>query len=75
MNYTRTKPATMKRKSEQPFQPVTLASETSGFSQYQLRKGIKDGWVPHVRSGNKYLVNVPALMEQMNRQSETTMTR
>lgn len=64
----------MMRKSDQPYQPIFLASETTGISQYYLRKGIKNGTIPFVRTGNKYLINVPALLEQMNRQSEAAMT-
>ena len=60
----------MNRTNDQPYQTIPAASKITGFSQYFLRNGIKDGSIPHVKCGVKFLVNVPLLMEQMNRQSE-----
>lgn len=51
------------------FQTITEAARTTGLSQYFLRRGTKDGSVPHTKSGNRVLVNVPLLIEQMDRQS------
>lgn len=48
-----------------PFQKITEASRTTGLSQYYLRKGCKDGTIPHVKSGTVYLVNVPALLKML----------
>lgn len=48
-----------------PFQKIAQASRTTGLSQYFLRSGCKDGTVPHIKSGTNYLVNVPALLEQL----------
>ncbi len=50
-----------------PYQKFAQASKTTGLSQYFLRKGCKDGSIPHIRSGTTYYVNVPALLEQFNR--------
>jgi len=52
-----------------PFQPIKQASYLSGMSQYFIRKGILDGKIAHVKSGNKYLVNVPKLLEELNSNS------
>ena len=35
--------------------------------QYYLRQGCKNGTVPHIKSGGVYYVNVPALMEELDR--------
>lgn len=48
-----------------PFQKIPQAAETTGLSQYFLRRGCKDGSIPHVKSGPVYLVNVPALLRQL----------
>lgn len=48
-----------------PFQKIPEACKTTGLSQYFLRKGCKDGSVPHIKSGPTYYVNVPALLEQL----------
>lgn len=51
------------------FQTISEAAQTTGLSQYFLRRGAKDGSVPHTKSGNRILINVPLLIEQMDRQS------
>ena len=48
-----------------PFQKIPDACKTTGLSQYFLRKGCKDGSVPHIKSGPTYYINVPALLEQL----------
>lgn len=48
-----------------PFQKIQEACKTTGLSQYYLRKGCKDGSIPHVRSGQTYYVNVPELLEKL----------
>ncbi len=53
------------QRSDQPFQRVPQASTTTGLSQHYLREGIRNGTIPHIRSGNTPLVNVPALLRQL----------
>ena len=48
-----------------PFQTIAEASVTTGLSQFFLRKGCKDGTVPHVMSGSTYMINVPALLRKL----------
>lgn len=50
-----------------PFQKITEACKNTGLSQYYLRQGCKNGTVPHIKSGGVYYVNVPALMEELDR--------
>ena len=52
--------------SNTPFQTIEQAARTTGLSKYYLRKGCKDGTVPHVKTGTKYLVNVPKLLRQLD---------
>ena len=40
----------------QPFQKITDAVKTTGLSAYFLRKGCRDGSVPHIKSGSVYFV-------------------
>lgn len=51
------------------FQTIAETSRTTGLSQYYIRCGCRGGTVPHIKSGSKFMVNVPLLIEQMNRQS------
>ena len=52
-----------------PYKSIKNAAAATGCSQYFIRNGIKNGTVPHIRSGNKYLINVPLWIEQLNEQS------
>lgn len=48
----------------QPFQKIKDAATTTGLSQHFLRDGCKDGSIKHIKSGNTYYINIPALYEQ-----------
>lgn len=48
-----------------PFQKIPEACKTTGLSQYYLRKGCKDGTIPHIKSGPTYYINVPELMKKL----------
>lgn len=48
-----------------PFQRIAQACKTTGLSQYYLRQGCKAGTIPHVKSGDTYYVNIPALLRQL----------
>lgn len=52
-----------------PFLGIRDASRVTGLSQHYLREGCKSGGVPHIKSGNVYLINVPMLLKQLDRQS------
>ena len=54
-----------------PFMTLKEACSYTGLSIGWLRRGCKDGSVPHIviGSGAKYLVNMPMLLEQLNRDS------
>ena len=52
--------------SNQPFQRIAQACMTTGLSQHFLREGCKDGTVPHIRCGQTYLVNIPALLRVLD---------
>lgn len=54
----------------EPYQKILDACRTTGLSQYYLRKGCRDGRVPHIRSGKTYYVNVPALLDKLATQMD-----
>lgn len=56
-------------KIETPFMKIRDAATVTGLSQFFLRNGCKDGSVPHVKSGNSYYINVPALLDKLNREA------
>ena len=47
------------------FQKIPEACKSTGLSQYFLRKGCKEGTIPHVKSGKVYMINVPLLLQQL----------
>ena len=53
-----------------PFQGIRETANTTGFSQFSIRQGVKAGTIPHIRSGKKILVNVPAFLNLMDEQSK-----
>lgn len=59
----------MRKRTEQtnlqaPFLKIDDASYVTGFSKNALRKGCREGTVPHTLVGNVYMINVPALLKQ-----------
>lgn len=48
-----------------PFQKIPEAARSTGLSTYFLRRGVRDGSVPHILSGTTYYINVPRLLEQL----------
>ncbi len=52
-----------------PFMTIREACDFTGLSQFYLRTGAKNGTIPHIRCGQKILINVPLLLEQLNAQS------
>lgn len=52
-----------------PFMKIKDACTYTGLSQFYLRNGCKDGSIPHIRSGQTYFVNIPALLRQLGADS------
>ena len=55
--------------SKTPFMGIKEACDFTGLSQFYLRQGCKAGTIPHIRCGQKILVNIPLLIQQLNEQS------
>ena len=52
-----------------PFQRIPDACRITGLSQTYLRAGCRAGTIPHTKTGNVYLVNVPGLLRQLDAES------
>ena len=48
-----------------PFCSISEAAQRSGWSAYAVRLGCRDGSIPTVRAGEKYLVNYAVWMESL----------
>ena len=47
------------------YQSIKDTVKTTGLSDFFLRKLLKAGQLPHIKSGNNVFVNVPRLIEQL----------
>ena len=57
------------------FYPINAASELTGLSRFFLRSGCRNGTIPHIMCGNKYLIDVPSLLEKRRADVLTDNTR
>lgn len=51
------------------FRTIRQTAATGLISEYYLRRLVAEGKCPGLKSGTRFLVNVPALMEQLDKQS------
>ena len=49
-----------------PFMTINQAAEASGLSVFYIRRGVKNGFVPCVKCGKKYLINYQMFIEKLN---------
>lgn len=61
--------------TEQTFVGIKEAATRTGLSMYYLRNGCRAGTLPYIMCGNRYKLNLPALMEQMERESAAQTAR
>lgn len=47
------------------FLRIQDAVTVTGLSSCYLRKGVKEGTIPHTKSGRTYYINMPAFRKQM----------
>ncbi len=48
------------------FMSVRETARVTGLGESYIRKALKEGKVPHVKTGVKVLVNVPLYMEELD---------
>ena len=48
-----------------PFMKISDACKATGLSKFYLRKGCKENTIPHIKSGDTYYINIPALLKQL----------
>jgi len=54
------------------YQPIKDTVKITGLSEFYLRKQLKAGVLPHIKSGTKVLINVPKLLAQLEKESTDT---
>lgn len=54
----------MKAIEMKPFMKIDEACQVTGLSRFYLRRSVREGTIPHIKSGTVYYINMAALMEQ-----------
>lgn len=52
-----------------PYVTINEAARATGVSSIYIRNGCRDGSIAHIKSGRKYLVNMPRLLEKLDEDS------
>jgi hypothetical protein len=52
------------------YQSIKDTIKVSGLSEFYLRKLLKAGKLPHIKSGNKVFINIPSLLKQLENGGE-----
>ena len=52
------------------YRPIPATAKYTGLAECFIRKGVKDGTIPAIKVGKKYMVNVPLLLENLNAEIE-----
>lgn len=64
----------MSHNAEYPmFQPIKAAAKITGLSEYSLRQRLKSGEIPHIKSGSKYLIDMPKLLAQLDAMTDKSL--
>ena len=62
--------------SNAPFQTIDATSRITGLSRDYIRRGVKEGRVPHIRGGSgnsAYMVNVPLFLKQLEAEASANL--
>lgn len=51
------------------FLTIEETAEQTGLSVYYLRQGIRNGYIPHIKCGNKSMINYAKLIEFLDSES------
>ena len=51
---------------------ITKVAEITGRSKYSIRRDIHDGKIAYVRSGQRLLVHIPLLLDQIDKEARGT---
>lgn len=57
------------------FLKIKDACVVTGLSMYYLRKGCKDGSIPHLKSGETYYIDMQAFRDHLREMSKTQIAQ
>ena len=55
--------------SDKRFMSIDETAMETGLSTYFIRQGVREGWIPHIKCGNKRMVNLPKFLEIIDEMS------
>ncbi len=55
---------------EKHYTTIKETAEITGLSQWYIRERIKAGEIYYLQSGNKYMINLPRLLAQLDSESK-----
>lgn len=53
-----------------PLQSIDNTARLTGASRFFIRNGCRNGSIPCIKSGSKYMVNLPLFLEMLDRLSK-----
>lgn len=56
-------------KTDVPYATIEQTSALTGLSRHYLRHGCKTNTIPHIMCGTKYMICIPALMAQLEKEA------
>lgn len=65
----------LENKQIAPLQTIENTARLTGASRYFIRNGCRDGTIPCIKSGTKYMVNLPLFLEMLDRMSKEGETK
>lgn len=57
------------------FLPIKEAVKVTGLSEYYFRQNLKAGTIPHLRQGNKILINMPQLLARLDKMTNNSLVK
>ena len=54
----------------QPYQSIRAASVVVNLSQSALRRGCRNGTIPHIRHNNRIYIDIPALLDKLDAEQQ-----
>lgn len=55
-----------------PFDTINALARVTGLSTFMLRQWVREGRLPYVRSGKKYLINTVKALKMLDEDSQKT---
>ncbi|MFV0314844.1 MAG: hypothetical protein ACK5I7_07025 [Anaerotignum sp.] len=55
------------------YRSIKEAVKITGLSEYYFKQNLKAGKIPHIRNGNKILINIPRLLAELEKVTDTSL--